>query len=41
MDDGSDTEIQPGDVVVIQPGHDAWTVGEEACVFVDFGDSVK
>lgn len=41
MDDGGAAEIQPGDVVVIQPGHDAWTVGEEACVFVDFGDGVK
>jgi hypothetical protein len=21
---------------VIPPGHDAWVVGEEACVFLDF-----
>ena len=40
MDDGHETEIGPGDAVVIQPGHDAWTVGEEACVFIDFGESV-
>jgi quercetin dioxygenase-like cupin family protein len=40
MDDGRGEEIRPGDAVVIDPGHDAWTVGEEACVFVDFGDSV-
>jgi hypothetical protein len=33
-------EIQAGDVVVIDPGHDAWTVGTDPCVFVDFGDSI-
>jgi Cupin domain len=38
MDDGSEAEVGPGDVVVIPPGHDAWTVGDEACVMVDFGD---
>ncbi|MFN8130109.1 MAG: cupin domain-containing protein [Solirubrobacteraceae bacterium] len=38
MDDGTEGEIGPGDVVVIPPGHDAWTVGDEACVMVDFGD---
>jgi quercetin dioxygenase-like cupin family protein len=40
MSDGSETEIQPGDVVVIDPGHDALTVGSEACVFIDFGESI-
>ena len=38
MDDGSESEVGPGDAVYIAPGHDAWTVGDEACVFVDFGD---
>ncbi len=37
MDDGSEGEIGPGDVARIAPGHDAWVVGDEACVFVDFG----
>ena len=37
MDDGSEGEVGPGDVCDIPPGHDAWTVGEEACVMVDFG----
>jgi quercetin dioxygenase-like cupin family protein len=41
LDNGSEEEIRQGDVVVIEPGHDAWTVGEESCVFVDFGDSVE
>lgn len=40
MEDGHATEIGPGDAVVIEPGHDAWTVGDEACVFIDFGESV-
>ena len=37
MDDGSEGEVGPGDVCSIAPGHDAWTVGDEACVMVDFG----
>lgn len=41
MENGSEAEIGPGDVVVIEPGHDAWTVDDEACVFIDFGDSVR
>lgn len=36
MADGAETEVGPGDVVVIPPGHDAWTVGNEACVLYDF-----
>ncbi len=35
MDDGEEAEIGPGDFCVIPPGHDAWTVGDETCVFVD------
>ena len=36
MDDGEEAEFGPGDYAVIEPGHDAWTVGREPCVFVDF-----
>ena len=36
MDDGSEHEIGPGDVAVIPAGHDAWTVGDEPCIAVDF-----
>jgi len=35
MDDGAEAEVGPGDAFVISPGHDAWTVGDEACVLVD------
>jgi quercetin dioxygenase-like cupin family protein len=37
MDDGAETELGPGDVFELPPGHDAWTVGEEPCVLIDFG----
>ena len=37
MDDGTELEYGAGDVVAIPPGHDAWVVGEEPCVLVDFG----
>ncbi len=36
MDDGNEGEVGPGDVGVFPPGHDAWTVGDEPCVMVDF-----
>jgi mannose-6-phosphate isomerase-like protein (cupin superfamily) len=36
MDDGTETECAAGDVVSIPPGHDAWIVGNEPCVIVDF-----
>jgi hypothetical protein len=41
MDDGTEMECGPGELVEIKPGHDAWTVGDEECVFVDFGDVSK
>lgn len=37
MDDGSEHEYTPGETFDMPPGHDAWTVGDEACVLVDFG----
>jgi hypothetical protein len=36
MDDGSKAEFGPGDVGSIPPGHDAWTVGNEPFVCIDF-----
>ncbi len=44
MDDESREEFGEGDVMIIPPGHDAWTEGDEACVVVDwtgFGDYAK
>ena len=37
MADGSEAECGPDDAVRIEPGHDAWVVGDVACVTVDFG----
>lgn len=36
MDDGTEGEAGPGDAVVISPGHDAWVVGDEPCVMLDW-----
>jgi uncharacterized cupin superfamily protein len=36
-DDGTEVTIGAGDVFVLEPGHDAWTVGEEPCVMFDTG----
>jgi mannose-6-phosphate isomerase-like protein (cupin superfamily) len=36
MNDGTEADIGPGDAAIIPPGHDAWTVGDEACVAIDF-----
>jgi len=29
-------DVRPGDLVDIAPGHDAWIVGDEPCVMIDF-----
>ena len=36
MDDGSEQEFGPGDTGVVPAGHDAWTVGNENFVAIDF-----
>jgi quercetin dioxygenase-like cupin family protein len=36
MADGEELELKPGDAFVIGAGHDAWVVGEEPCVTLDF-----
>jgi hypothetical protein len=35
MDDGTERDIGPGQVVNIPPGHDGWVVGNEPVVFID------
>jgi hypothetical protein len=35
-DDGTEAELAPGDTYVIEPGHDAWVVGDEAFVAFEF-----
>jgi hypothetical protein len=34
--DGSEGDAQPGDAYVIEPGHDAWVVGDEPVVALEF-----
>ncbi len=44
MDDGEEEEFGAGDVMVCPPGHDAWIVGDETCVVIDwqgFADYAK
>lgn len=34
--DGSREDFSAGDVMLLPPGHDAWSVGDTACTFVEF-----
>jgi quercetin dioxygenase-like cupin family protein len=36
MDDGSEMECRAGDVSLLPSGHDAWVVGDQPAVVVDF-----
>jgi mannose-6-phosphate isomerase-like protein (cupin superfamily) len=36
MDDGEVEDFSKNDVMLLPPGHDAWSVGDEPCVFVEF-----
>lgn len=37
MDGGQEIEYGPGDAMALPPGHDAWVIGTEECVLIDFG----
>jgi hypothetical protein len=36
MDNGVEKEVGPGDAAAVPSGHDAWVIGEEPCVAIDF-----
>jgi hypothetical protein len=36
MDDGTERDLKPGDVSLLPSGHDAWVVGNDPVVVVDF-----
>jgi len=36
MENGTEFELGPGDVSVLPPGHDAWVVGHEPVVLIDW-----
>lgn len=33
---GSEEEFSAGDLMMLPPEHEAWTVGDEDCVFIEF-----
>jgi hypothetical protein len=37
--DGTEADVAPGDVYLIEPGHDAWVVGNDAFVAYEFESS--
>jgi mannose-6-phosphate isomerase-like protein (cupin superfamily) len=41
QDDGTQIDLGPGDFVSIPPGHDAWVVGDEPFVAIDFSPEMK
>lgn len=40
MDDGREIDLGPGDAHVVAPGHDAWVIGDQPCVTIDFTPTV-
>jgi mannose-6-phosphate isomerase-like protein (cupin superfamily) len=36
MDDGEVEDFSKNDVMLLPPGHDAWSVGDVPCVFIEF-----
>ncbi len=44
MDDGETDEAGSGEFFAVEPGHDAWVLGDEPCVVIDwvgFGEYAK
>jgi len=41
MEGGEELDLGPGDAMQIPPGHDAWVVGDEPYVGVDFRGGAK
>jgi len=41
MNDGTEFEFGPCDLAIIQPGHDAWVVGDEPNVLLELSGATK
>ena len=39
--DGSAIDVGPGQLFGIEPGHDAWVVGDEPCTILDWGGKAR
>jgi uncharacterized cupin superfamily protein len=35
-DDGAEEDLEAGDAYVIEPGHNAWVIGETPCIAFEF-----
>jgi quercetin dioxygenase-like cupin family protein len=40
MEDGTQHDINAGDVVLIPPGHEGWVIGDVDAVLLDIGDAM-
>jgi hypothetical protein len=40
MRDGTKTEIGPGEITALAAGHDAWVVGDEPVVLIDWAGAI-
>ena len=41
LGNGQELDVRGGDAFVIPPGHDAWTVGDEDTVLVQFDEDAS
>ncbi len=41
MDDGTEVEVGSGDVMTLPAGHDAWILGSEPCVLLDWSGAAN
>lgn len=41
QDDGTQLDLKPGDFATIPPGHDAWVLGDEPFVCIDFSPDMR
>ena len=41
MDDGSTELFEAGDVMLLPPGHDAWSAGDKPCTFIQFSQGAN
>ena len=36
MNDGTEADLGPGDIAIVPPGHQAWVIGDEPVISLDF-----